>query len=156
MKSIPVVYMIFDVLYLDGRARVDLPYEERRKLLMDLGLDGSHWRTPANHIGDGEAMVNASREQDLEGIIAKRIDSRYEPGERSGAWLKVKLQRRHAFLIGGWVPSEAGLTGNLGALVIERTGIGCCCIELVLLQRRSLRPSSAAYGRERRSRPGGW
>jgi bifunctional non-homologous end joining protein LigD len=118
MKSIPVVYMIFDVLYLDGRATVDLPYEERRKLLTGLELDGSHWRTPANHIGDGEAMVNASREQDLEGIVAKRIDSRYEPGRRSGAWLKVKNRPSQEVVVGGWLPGQGRREDRIGSLAV--------------------------------------
>src|SRR5262245_17985225 len=70
MKSTPVVYMIFDVLYLDGRSTLAEPYRERRELLEGLKLSGSHWRTPANHFGDGEAMVDASRAQGLEGVVA--------------------------------------------------------------------------------------
>jgi bifunctional non-homologous end joining protein LigD len=118
MKTIPVVYMVFDVLYLDGRSTMDLPYEERRELLVALDLDGSHWRTPAHHVGDGEAMIEASREQDLEGIIAKRLDSRYEPGRRSGAWLKVKNRPSQEVVVGGWLPGQGRREDRIGSLAV--------------------------------------
>jgi bifunctional non-homologous end joining protein LigD len=126
MKTIPVVYMVFDVLYLDGHSTIELPYDERRKLLSGLGLDGSHWRTPAHHVGDGEAMVEASREQDLEGIIAKRLDSRYEPGRRSGAWLKVKNRPSQEVVVGGWLPGQGRREDRIGSLAVgyyEKQGL---------------------------------
>jgi bifunctional non-homologous end joining protein LigD len=95
-----------------------LPYEERRDLLDGLGLDGSHWRTPAHHVGDGEAMVEASREQGLEGIIAKRLDSRYEPGRRSGAWLKVKNRPSQEVVVGGWLPGQGRREDRIGSLAV--------------------------------------
>jgi bifunctional non-homologous end joining protein LigD len=116
MKSIPVVYMIFDVLYLDGRVTMELPYEERRKLLEGLGLNGSHWRTPAHHVGDGPAMVEASREQGLEGVIAKQLGSRYEPGKRSGAWLKVKNRPSQEVVVGGWLAGQGRREDRIGSL----------------------------------------
>jgi bifunctional non-homologous end joining protein LigD len=118
MKSIPVVYMIFDVLYLDGRVTMELPYEERRKLLEGLALNGSHWRTPAHHVGDGPAMVEASREQRLEGIIAKRLGSHYEPGKRSGAWLKVKNRPSQEVVVGGWLPGQGKREDRIGSLAV--------------------------------------
>src|ERR671929_338390 len=78
-QSDPVHYMIFDVLWLDGHSLMDLPYTERRERLLELGLHGPTWRTPANHVGDGAAMLEASRAQGLEGIIAKRLDCPYAP-----------------------------------------------------------------------------
>jgi bifunctional non-homologous end joining protein LigD len=118
MKSIPVVYMIFDVIYLDGRSTMDLPYEERRGLLEGLELDGSHWRTPANHVGDGPAMVEASRDQELEGIVAKQLGSRYEPGRRSGAWLKVKNRPSQEVVVGGWLPGQGRREDRIGSLAV--------------------------------------
>jgi bifunctional non-homologous end joining protein LigD len=118
MKTIPVVYLIFDVLYLDGRSTMDLPYEERRKLLEDLALEGSHWRTPSYHVGDGAAMVEASREQGLEGVIAKQLGSRYEPGRRSGAWLKVKNRPSQEVVVGGWLPGQGRREDRIGSLAV--------------------------------------
>ncbi len=80
----PVVYVVFDLLYLDGHSLMTLPYAERRERLEELALDGPAWRTPAAHRGDGAALLAASAEQGLEGLVAKRLDSRYEPGRRIG------------------------------------------------------------------------
>ena len=62
-------------------------------------------------------MVEASRAQGLEGVVAKRLDSRYEPGRRSGAWIKIKHRRRAEFVVGGWMPGEGGRRGRIGSLL---------------------------------------
>src|SRR5919197_5574627 len=95
-----------------------LPYTERRKLLEQLALEGDNWRTPSNHVGDGEAMLQASDDQGLEGVVAKRLDSRYEPGSRSGAWLKIKHKFTQELVIGGWLPGEGGRRNTLGSLAV--------------------------------------
>ena len=77
--------MIFDLLFLDGHSLMELPYDERRERLLELGLNGPKWQTPAHHVGDGAALLEATRAQGLEGIIAKRLDCPYVPGRRSRA-----------------------------------------------------------------------
>jgi len=114
----PVVYMIFDLLYLDGHSTMQLPYRERRKLLEALELSGPNWQTPAYHVGDGATLLAASKEQRLEGIMAKRLDSPYEPGRRSGAWLKVKNSLRQEFVIAGWTPGTGARDDSFGALLL--------------------------------------
>jgi bifunctional non-homologous end joining protein LigD len=116
--SMPVVYAIFDLLYLDGRSLIELPYEERRAQLEGLELGGPAWRVPAAHAGDGERLLQATRTQGLEGLIAKRLGSRYEPGRRSGAWLKVKHTLRQELVIGGWLPGEGRRAERIGALLV--------------------------------------
>src|SRR5437588_2664453 len=116
--SMPVVYAIFDLLYLDGHSLMELPYDERRARLEQLQLGGSAWRVPAAHPGEGERLLEATRAQGLEGIVAKRPDSRYEPGRRSGAWLKVKNTLRQELVIGGWIPGEGRRTDRIGALLM--------------------------------------
>jgi bifunctional non-homologous end joining protein LigD len=118
MKEVPVIYMIFDAVYLDGRRLFDLPYEDRRARLMDLGLAGPSWQTPEHQVGEGETMLEASRSAGLEGVIAKRLDSRYEEGKRSGAWLKVKNHLEQELVIGGWVEGEGKRRGLPGALLV--------------------------------------
>ena len=118
MKDVPATYVIFDVLHLDGHSTIELPYRERRRVLGELELSGDHWRVPSSHPGDGGAILVASREQGLEGVVAKRLDSVYEPGGRSAAWIKVKNQRRQEFVIGGWTRGEGGRSGRLGALLV--------------------------------------
>ncbi|MFL5819237.1 MAG: DNA ligase D [Solirubrobacteraceae bacterium] len=117
-RQVPVTYVVFDLLYLDGRTLCPASYRERRELLDALALEGPAWRTPGYHAGDGGAMLEASGRQGLEGIVAKRLDSRYEPGRRSGAWLKVKHTRRQELVIGGWAPGQGRRRERVGALLI--------------------------------------
>ncbi len=118
MGEIPVTYVIFDLLRLEGHSTLALAYRDRRKLLMELGLNGPSWRTPAHREGDGAALLEASRQQGLEGIVAKRLDSPYEPGRRSRAWIKVKNQCVQDVVIGGYTPGAGGRAAALGALAV--------------------------------------
>ncbi|TDC89481.1 DNA polymerase ligase N-terminal domain-containing protein [Actinomadura sp. 7K507] len=79
-------YMIYDVPHLDGRPPLDVPYRRRRETLDELGLSGSLWQTAPWFPGDGDAVRAAAGEQGLPGVVAKRLDSVYEPGEESAAW----------------------------------------------------------------------
>ncbi len=117
-KEIPVVLAIFDLLYLDGRDLTRLPYEERRRRLDELKLEGPNWRTPAAHPGEGRALKQASERQGLEGVVAKRLTSPYEPGRRSSHWIKVKNKRRQELVIGGWLPGEGKRESTIGALLV--------------------------------------
>jgi bifunctional non-homologous end joining protein LigD len=85
----PATLMLFDLLFLDGHLMLELPYSERRSRLEDLELEGDAWQTPAYHGGDGKKLLAAARERRLAGLVAKRLDSSYEPGRRSDAWIKV-------------------------------------------------------------------
>jgi len=117
MRLIPVTLMLFDVLHLSGRSTRDLAYTQRRDLLEGLALDGDSLQTPRWHRGEGKALLELSRERGLEGVIAKRLDSRYLPGKRSDAWLKVKNHRSQEVVIGGWLPGKGRRGGTLGALL---------------------------------------
>ena len=116
--SSPVVYAIFDLLYLDGHSLVDRTYVERRERLESLGLEGSAWRVPAAHPGAGSRLLEATRAQGLEGIIAKHLRSRYEPGKRTGGWVKIKHTMRQELVIGGWLPGEGRRSERIGALLM--------------------------------------
>jgi bifunctional non-homologous end joining protein LigD len=117
-RSTPIAYVVFDLLYLDGENLMRLPYSERRARLEALDLNGPSWRTPAYHQGQGGALLDASAQQGLEGIVAKRLDSAYEPGKRNGSWLKIKNTRRQELVIGGWLPGEGRRHGRIGALLM--------------------------------------
>ena len=117
-RSTPIVYVVFDLLYLDGESLIRLPYTERRERLEELDLNGPSWRTPTYHAGDGAALLEASVRQGLEGVMAKRLDSPYEPGRRPGTWLKVKNTRRQELVVGGWLPGEGRRKGRIGALLM--------------------------------------
>ena len=118
MKSHPVTYVIFDLLYLDGHDLTAQPYSRRRELLEGLDLSGPSWQTPAYSTGQAAELLAASAEQGLEGIVLKRLDSSYAPGKRGGAWLKVKNVGRQEFVIGGWLPGEGRRRDRLGSILL--------------------------------------
>ena len=146
-KQTPVSYMIFDLLWLDGHSLMELPYIERRERLAGLQLQGEAWQTPEHVVGHGRQLLKASQEQHLEGVVAKRLTSPYEPGRRGGAWLKIKTFGRQEFVIGGWLPGKGKRSSTIGALLlgvyeadgslryVGRVGTGFSEKELQRLQR---------------------
>jgi bifunctional non-homologous end joining protein LigD len=117
-REVPIVLMIFDLLWFDGRLITELPYTERRRVLEALGPSGTTWQTPPASSEDGDAALATSRELGLEGIVAKRVDSVYEPGRRSSAWRKIKHDLRQEFVVGGWTPGKGWREGRVGALLL--------------------------------------
>ncbi|HEU5473223.1 MAG TPA: non-homologous end-joining DNA ligase [Actinophytocola sp.] len=114
----PITYLVFDVLHLDGRSCLELPYAERRRLLEGLSLAGPNWHTSPSYPGEGAAVAEAAREQRLEGVIAKRLTSRYHPGRRSPDWIKIAEIRPVEVIVGGWRPGEGRREDTLGSLMI--------------------------------------
>jgi bifunctional non-homologous end joining protein LigD len=117
-ESEPVFYVLFDVLYVDGRSLVDKPYTHRRKVLEELTLVGNNWQVTPAHAGEGTAMLAAARQNHLEGIVAKRLDSPYRLGQRSDDWVKIKIIQRQEFVVAGWMPERTGIEGRVGALLV--------------------------------------
>jgi len=117
-KEIPVTLVIFDLLYLDGALTIEHPYSERRALLGGLELNGRAWQTPPHHVGDGRDFLSATAQHGLEGVVAKRLDSPYRPGERVRQWLKIKNTCRQELVIGGWLPGKGRRVQRLGALLM--------------------------------------
>jgi bifunctional non-homologous end joining protein LigD len=115
-KAVPATYVAFDLLFVDGHSLLDLPYSERRERLEALDLNGSHWRTPPSYTGEGRPLLEASRQQGLEGVVAKRLDSPYVPGRRSRCWIKVKNKRQDQFVVGGYLPGKR----KVGAVLLGR------------------------------------
>ena len=124
-ETLPVTYLAFDLLHLDGRPLLDEPYRARRALLDELAVAGPRWQTPPSFTGEAGADVQAvSRQHGLEGIVAKRLASRYEPGKRTGSWRKIKNLRRQEVVVGGWKPGEGQRAGQFGSLLIGVHGPG--------------------------------
>lgn len=116
--EVPVTYLVFDLLRLDGSPTLDLPYERRRALLEGLALDGPSWRTPAVSQGDPRPVLAFAREHRMEGVVAKRLDAPYESGRRSRSWIKAPFELRQEFVVGGWLPGEGARAGRIGALLL--------------------------------------
>lgn len=117
-REIPVSFMAFDVIYLDGHDLTSLTYQERRDRL-EAGLVPSDFVhiSPAT-LGDGVALFQAASEQRLEGVVAKKLSSRYEPGRRSGDWLKLKTTFDADVVIVGWSEGSGQRAGTVGSLVM--------------------------------------
>ena len=107
--------MVFDLLHIDGENVTRLAYEERRRRLVELGIKGQHWQTVSNSVGGGAELLAASRAQGLEGLIAKRLGSKYTPGKRSPDWLKIKNWDEGSYIIGGYVINDQG---SIDALLV--------------------------------------
>jgi bifunctional non-homologous end joining protein LigD len=123
VTEVPVTYLAFDLLSLDGRPLLDEPYSQRRALLDGLGLNGRHWQTPPSFTeAAGPDVLAVSRQHGLEGVVAKRLSSRYEPGKRSPSWRKIKNVRRQEAVVGGWKPGEGNRAGQIGSLLIGVPG----------------------------------
>ena len=118
MKTVPVFYVVFDVLWLDGQSLVDRPWIERRDRLEELELAGPAWlRSPAR-VGEGADLLAAARAMKLEGIVAKHVNSTYRPGARSPDWLKIKIVGEQEYVVGGWVPEAGTRTHRIGSLLL--------------------------------------
>jgi bifunctional non-homologous end joining protein LigD len=115
----PASYVMFDVLYLDGEPLMARPYDERRKVLEELKLSGGSFTTAESFLDvSGSDVLRATVENGLEGVIAKRRDSRYLEGKRSDAWIKIKNVRIQEVVIGGWTEGAGNRQGSLGALLL--------------------------------------
>lgn len=114
----PVVWVVFDLLWLDGHDTTGLPYDQRRHLLEALVEPGPNWQVPRPRYGDGRDLLDAVTAQGLEGLVAKRRASPYHPGTRTTAWRKVKMRRRQEMVVGGYTPGEGGRHRTFGALLV--------------------------------------
>jgi bifunctional non-homologous end joining protein LigD len=116
--SDPAVLLIFDLLHLEGRSMLALPYAQRRKLLEGLKLAGPSWQTPPAFVGSGPDAVRVSQEQRLEGVVAKRLTSTYLPGRRSPDWVKIKNIRTQEVIVAGWRPGTGRRSDTIGSLLL--------------------------------------
>jgi len=121
VDRIPISYYVFDVLDLDGHRLLSRSYQQRRELLAELAVDGAspRVRVPPQYTGvDGRQLLEVARQHGLEGVVGKRLTSRYEPGRRSPAWTKTALLHTQEVLICGWTPGAGRRAGTLGALLM--------------------------------------
>ena len=117
-RTNPVALIVFDLLHLDGFSTRGLPLRDRRRLLEQLDLpSGPQWRLSDQH-PDGHALLDATKAVDLEGVLAKKAESLYLPGQRTTAWVKVKNLTIDEFVIGGWLPGTGRRDEMIGALLL--------------------------------------
>lgn len=117
-RRLPVIYMVFDILHLDGFDLTPVDFAHRRILLADVLDETGPVRLSQMHTDGGAELLEACRQNGLEGVMAKRVDAPYEPGKRSAHWRKVKVRRRQEFVVGGWTDGQGGRSGRLGSLIV--------------------------------------
>ncbi len=122
MRTNPVTLIAFDVLRLDGRDLTGEPLSVRRAVLESLHLTDVHWQVPATY-DDGQALLEATGKQGLEGVVSKRLTSRYHPGRRTKDWLKFPNRLSQSYVVGGW-RHETDSTTRLGAVLVGYPGPG--------------------------------
>jgi bifunctional non-homologous end joining protein LigD len=114
----PFVYYAFDVLEVDGEPLIDLPFVERRKRLDKLLDKRNRTVRLSETFDDGRALYEAAKQQRLEGMLAKRLDSRYSPGRRTREWLKIKTHGEQEFVIAGYTKGTGRRASSFGSLVL--------------------------------------
>ncbi len=119
LRRVPVAYYVFDLLCLDGRSTLELPYDRRRELLAELDLaDGPVVVPPYFPDADGQVVLDTAVEYGLRGVVAKRVHSSYQPGRRSRSWVATALRRTQEVVVGGWVPARTGTAATPGSLLV--------------------------------------
>jgi bifunctional non-homologous end joining protein LigD len=116
-EAIPMAYMVFDLLHLDGRSLLDVPLEDRKRVLHGVLREEGMVRYASHVVGEGVDFTRAAAENGLEGVVAKRRTSLYQPGRRSRDWLKIKLRREQEIVVVGWLPGQ-GTHKDLGSLIV--------------------------------------
>ena len=116
--STPIVYFVFDLLEVEGEPVVDLPLAERRQRLEKLLDKRNKTIRFSESFDDGAALLKAAKKQKLEGIMAKRLESKYYPGKRTRDWLKIKPKGGQEFVVAGYTKGQGRRSGTLGSLVL--------------------------------------
>jgi bifunctional non-homologous end joining protein LigD len=114
----PIVYYVFDLLEVEGKPLLDRPLAERRERLEKLLDRRGRTIRLSETFDDGRALLEAAREQGLEGVIAKRADSRYAEGKRTRDSLKIKTHGRQEFVVAGYTKGQGRRAGRFGSLVL--------------------------------------
>jgi bifunctional non-homologous end joining protein LigD len=152
------VYYVFDVLQVDGTDTIDLAYVDRRRLLDGMLEAGDNWIVPSMRIGGGDELLALTAAQQLEGVIAKRVDSRYRPGTRSKEWRKIKNRITTTVTIGGFTTGTGNRSSTFGALLVGTradtrlafaggvgTGFGQRTLESLVSRLRSLQTDECPF-----------
>jgi bifunctional non-homologous end joining protein LigD len=114
----PIVYYVFDLLEVEGEPVIDLPLSERRDRLRELLDRRYHTVQLSEGFDDGPALLAAARERRLEGVMGKKLDSRYLPGKRSRDWLKFKTHGEQELVIAGYTRGKGRREWSFGSLVL--------------------------------------
>ncbi|MGH3069536.1 MAG: non-homologous end-joining DNA ligase, partial [Streptosporangiaceae bacterium] len=122
LAAVPVTYLVFDIMGLDGKPLISEPYAQRRAILEAQQLASGQVHVPPSFPGGGKAVLAVSIRDGLEGVVVKRLDSPYRPGRRSAEWLKIKNRRVLNVVVGGISPGRGQRSGRIGSLLVGVPG----------------------------------
>lgn len=155
VRAVPVQLFLFDVLADTGETVTGAPYLRRRERLQDLGFTTTPVQTPPYWLDiAAEQVMAAARDNQLEGIVSKRIDSPYRPGRRSPDWIKTPFRRTTEAIVAGWTSGSGTMTATFGSLILgahdpdgNLVHIGNVGTGFAFADRRSLRARLDDLGR---------
>ena len=122
VAAVPATYVAFDMLHRAGRPLLGNPYAQRRALLDDLAPGAGAVTIPPAFPGESRAIIETTRQLGLEGVVLKRIGSRYYPGRRTPEWLMIRHLTTANILIGGWLPGTGWRSAFAGSVLAGRPG----------------------------------
>ena len=122
LAAVPVTYLVFDIMDLEGTPLIREPYAQRRAILDAQRLASEQVHVPPSFPGGGRAVLAVSIRDGLEGVVVKRLDSPYRPGRRSAEWLKIKNRRILDVVVGGISPGRGHRSGRIGSLLVGVSG----------------------------------
>jgi bifunctional non-homologous end joining protein LigD len=119
-NSVPPVFVAFDVLAVNGHDTMNLPFEQRRRLLEQLVEPGEYWRVSELHTGPGSGATLVAQTEAVghEGVMAKRLNSVYVPGKRSTNWRKIKHRKRQEFVVGAFLKGSGSREATFGSFAV--------------------------------------
>ncbi|MEA2447371.1 MAG: bifunctional non-ous end joining protein LigD, partial [Actinomycetota bacterium] len=118
MTKIPITFIAFDVLYVDGRSLINEPIETRKEILEEIVVVSDRVQVSPYIERDGVSLFEAAEARNLEGIVAKKLGCPYRPGRRGREWLKVKAIQDADVVVGGWTKGEGSRSTTFGALLV--------------------------------------
>lgn len=118
LETHPVVFVAFDLLWLNGLDATPLPYLDRRRLLAEVLTEDPRWKCPPHSLDDPSYLFQLAQTRQLEGVICKRTNSPYRPGRRSDDWVKVKVRQTAEFVVGATIAGSGSLDGQIGSLAV--------------------------------------
>lgn len=116
--TVPALYFAFDLIHLGEHSLMNIPLEQRKGLLEELLLPCTHVQVTTHFVGDGNAVYEACMAHGFEGIVAKRLDSHYEPGKRAAGWVKIKPHKTCEFVVAGYTAGQGDRNTTFGALLL--------------------------------------
>jgi DNA ligase D-like protein (predicted ligase) len=117
-SALPASYVVFDILFAKGKSVMDLPLRQRKRLLLEALPESENVTISDSFAENGEDYFRAALQMGIEGVMAKRLDSLYQPGKRSPDWIKIKKSLKLDLVVGGFIPGKGARAHYFGSLLL--------------------------------------